>query len=138
MKKIIVSIVLVLMILGMTVPVLAAEGNTMQPLYHSISSIYVGLSIDENAGIASPSGSVNAYYDVPVEVLVQFQVYKDGQWKTLMSWSNPGIGYAGVSGQYTVTPGYNYRTRVTGYVCNDLGIPIESEVGTKEVYYPAS
>lgn len=138
MKKTISVIVLILTIMGMSLTVFAAEGDTIQPLYHSISSIYVGLTIDENSGIASSSGSVDAYYLVPVEVLVQLQVYKDGQWKTLMSWSNPGTGFAGAGGQYTVEPGYNYRTRVTGSICNDLGIPIESETETKEVYYPAS
>lgn len=138
MKKVVLAIVLTLLMAGTVMSVLAAEGNTVQPLYHSISTIDVGLGIDQSTGIATVGGAVDAYYQVPVEVLTQLQVYKDGQWKTLMSWSNPGIGAAFAGGQYTVTPGYNYRTRVTGYICNDLGIPIESETETKEVYYPAA
>ena len=138
MKKRLLVILLALAVIRMAMPVFAAEGNTVQPLYHSISSIQVGLSINESTCVATSSGGVDAYYQVPVEVLVQLQVYKNGQWKTLMSWSCPGIGAADTGGQWTVEPGYNYRTRVTGYICNDLGIPIESEVGTKEVYYPAT
>lgn len=138
LKRTLIIIVLTFAIISMVVPAFAAAGNTIQPLYQNISSIYVGLAIDESAGTASSSGSVIAYYEVPVEVLVQLQVYKNGQWKTLMSWSNPGIGSISAGGYWTVEAGYNYRTRVTGYICNDLGIPIESEVGTKEVYYPAT
>ena len=122
----------------MVIPVLAAEADTVQPLYNNISSITVGLRIDESTCVAYSTGAVDAYYQVPVEVLVQLQVYKDGQWKTLMSWSNPGLGTISAGGQYVVDPGYNYRTRVTGSICNDWGIPIESETETKEVYYPAS
>ena len=119
-------------------PVFAEESNTAQPRYNNISTIVVGLRIDEDEGVAYCTGSVSAYYQVPVEVLVQLQVYKGGQWKTLMSWSAPGTGAIGSGGQFAVEPGYNYRTRVTGYICNDLGIPVESETETKEVYYPAS
>ena len=138
MKRTCTIIFTIVVVLLMITPVYAAEGNTVQPLYNNISSITVGLAIDESTDIASASGSVSAYYQVPVEVLVQLQVYKNGQWKTLMSWSNSGTGAAYAGGQYVVEPGYNYRTRVTGSICNDLGIPIESETETKEVYYPAS
>lgn len=138
MKRITLFIVLIAVFIGMAVPVFAAQGDTLQPLYHSISSLQVGIDIDESTGIAYAGGSVNAYYQVPVEICTQLQVYKNGQWKTLMSWSNSGTGIAYAGGEWPVESGYNYRTRVTGSVCNDLGIPIESEVGTREVYYPAS
>ena len=138
MKRTSLIIVLITMVIGMAVPVFAAQGDTVQPLYYSISSIDVGLDINKSTDIATAGGSVSAYYQVPVEVLTQLQVYKNGQWKTLMSWSNPGVGAAFAGGQYTVEPGYNYRTRVTGYICNDLGIPVESETETREVFYPAS
>ena len=138
MNKRVFLVLLTLAVIGMAMPVFAAEGNTIQPLYHSISSIQVGLDINRNTGIAISDGAVNAYYQVPVEILVQLQVYKNGSWQTLRSWSDSGIGIASAYGEYTVTPGYNYRTKVTGSICNDLGIPIESETGTKEVYYPAS
>ena len=138
MKKISLIVLTVLVVIFTITPVFAAVGDSIQPLYNSISSIHVGLGIDENTDIATSGGSVDAYYDVPVEVCTQLQVYKNGQWKTLMSWSNSGIGHAYAGGQYVVEPGYNYRTRVTGSTCNDLGIPVESEVATKEVYYPAS
>lgn len=138
MKKLCLPICIVLLLVSLTVPVSAAVKDEAELLYNNIRVIVVGLGIDESTGIASSSGSVEAYYMVPVEVCAQLQVYKDGQWKTLMSWSNSGTGAAYAGGQYVVEPGYNYRTRVTGSICNDLGIPIESEVGTKEVYYPAS
>ena len=126
------------MIALIAIPVSAAVKDEAELLYNNIRMIVVGLEINESIDIAISDGSVSAYHQVPVEVLVQLQMYKDGQWKTLMSWSNPGTGAAGAGGQYVVEPGYNYRTRVTGYICNDLGIPIESETKTKEVYYPAS
>ena len=138
MKKVGKIFLFVLIFALLTVPVRAAEEDPVQPLYNNISSIVVGLNIDEDTGIAHCTGSVDAYYDVPVEVLVQLQVYQNGQWKTLMSWSNAGIGAILTGGYYGVESGYTYRTKVTGSICNDLGIPIESEVGTKVVYYPAS
>ena len=138
MKRTASIIIMVVAIMGMVVTAFAAQENTVQPLYNNISSLRVGLDINNSTGIALADGSVDAYYQVPVEVLVQLQVYKDGQWKTLMTWSTADIGYAYACGQWTVESGYNYRTRVTGYICNDLGIPVESEVGTREVYYPAS
>ncbi len=135
------SFVLLLLALLMNlsiIPAFAAERDDVQPLYNNIATIIVGLEINKNTGVAISDGAVDAYYQVPVEVLVQLQMYKNGQWKTVMSWSNSGTGAAYAGGQWTVESGYNYRTRVTGSICNDLGIPIESEVGTKEVYYPAS
>ena len=138
MKRFISICVITLLVGLMIMPVFAAQGDQALPLYNNIATIIVGLEIDQDAGIAISDGAVSAYYQVPVEVLVQLQVYKNGQWKTLMSWSNPNIGYAYAGGQWAVESGYNYRTRVTGYICNDLGIPIESETETKEVYYPAT
>ena len=139
MKRIsLVLLVLVLLMNLSIIPAFAAERDDVQPLYNNIATIVVGLEINKNTGIAISDGAVDAYYQVPVEVLVQLQMYKNGQWKTVMSWSNSGIGTAYAGGQYVVEPGYNYRTRVTGSICNDFGIPVESEVGTKDVYYPAS
>lgn len=138
MKRINSICLIILLVSLVTTPVFAAERDNVQPLYNNIATIVVGLGINESTGIAISDGSVDAYYDVPVEVLVQLQMYKDGQWKTVMSWSNSGTGAAYAGGQWTVESGYNYRTRVTGSICNDWGIPIESETETKEVYYPAS
>lgn len=138
MKKTILIILAILTLSMCVMPALAAEGNTVQPLYNNISSIIVGLDIDKSAGSAYAGGAVSAYYQVPVEVLVQLQIYKNGIWQTLRSWSNSGTGDAYAGGYYTVESGYNYRTKVTGSICNDLGIPIESESEVKEVYYPAT
>lgn len=120
------------------IPVNAAVKDEAELQYNNIRSIIVGLDINKNTGVATADGAVDSYYQVPVEVLVQLQVYKNGTWQTLRSWSNSGTGDAYAYGQYTVESGYNYRTRVTGSICNDWGIPIESETETKEVYYPVS
>ena len=138
MRKIGVFLLITFVVVSMIVSVHAADSDHIQPLYNNISSIVVGLRIDANTDTAYCTGAVNAYYQVPVEVLAQLQVYKNGQWKTLMTWSSSGIGNSSTGGQWPVEPGYNYRTRVTGYICNDLGIPVESETETKEVFYPAS
>ena len=138
MKRILSACLVILMITAMIIPVFSAEKENVQPLYNNIAGITVGLRIDESTGTAYASGSVDAYYHVPVEVLVQLQVYKDGQWKTLMTWSDADVGIAAASGQWAVESGYNYRARVTGYICNDLGIPVESETETREQFYPAS
>ena len=135
-KKI--AIILIVVLFATAIPCVSAAGSNIQPLYNNIESIVVGLGIDEENGLAYCAGEVEAYYNVPVEVLVQLQVYKNGTWKTLMSWSDTGTGYAQVDQIYSVDSGYNYKVKVTGYICNDLGLPIESETEEKEFYYPAT
>lgn len=138
MKKAFCVLYSFVLLITQSIVVYASSSNELIPMYDNIASIGTGLTINTNTGVALCSGEVDSYYEVPVEVLVQLQVYKNNAWKTLMSWSDTGTGYAYIDRYYTVDEGYEYKVKVTGYICNDLGIPIESEVAEKTVYYPAS
>lgn len=138
MKKTILRMLVFVCCLTLAFPANAAVKDEADLLYENINSIGVGFDIDKTNGNAYCAGYVQAYYSVPVEVLVQLQVYKNNSWKTLMSWSSTGTRYASTDHYYSVDSGYNYKVKVTGYICNDLGIPIESEVIEKTIYYPAS
>lgn len=138
MKKNMSFMLAVVMLSVFVTPVFAAAPETVQPLYSNVAEVAAGLRIEESTGTAYCTGRVEGIYEIPVEVLVQLQVYKNGSWQTLISWSNTGLGYASVSQSFTIERGYQYRTFVTGYACNDLWLPIETATTYKEVYYPSN
>lgn len=62
----------------------------------------------------------------PVSVTVRLQVYKNGDWETLYTWSDSGTWSVTCEGYYAVYSGYKYRVIVLGYVYDSAGNIIES------------
>lgn len=134
MKKVISTILAVMTLCALAVPASAAVVDPIEPQYDHTSSLYAVISIDEN-GLATCGGDVTAKKWTPVKVVVQLQQLKDGEWKTLESWSNTGTFCTEQTGYLYVWKGYYYRTKVTGFIYDENGRIIESASGTDQQYY---
>ena len=138
-KKFVTIIVLVLVVLGITVPASATSENPeveqIQPRYTYIDAVGAKLSISAN-GLASCTGVgyAKGTYDT-VDLTVYLQQSKNGAWTTLQSWSGSDTNMAVVSGEYYVYKGYKYRTKTSMIVYDENGKYLESASGTQEKTY---
>lgn len=121
MRRGIAVVLAIILISSMAVPASAS----VTPRYTHTSFVYSNLSIDTFWGVATCEGELLAYDDVPVEITVYLQVYKDGEWQTVKSWYASDMMYVYLSKQYAIYRGYEYRTYVEGYVYNSSGYLVE-------------
>ena len=121
MRRGIAVVLAIILISSMAVPASAS----VTPRYTHTSFIYSNLSIDTFWGVATCEGELLAYDDVPVEITVYLQVYKDGEWQTVKSWYASDMMHVYLSKQYAIYRGYEYRTYVEGYVYNSSGYLVE-------------
>lgn len=121
MRRVIAVVAAIFLISSMAVPASAS----VTPRYTHTSFVYSNLSIDTFWGVATCEGELLAYDDVPVEITVYLQVYKDGEWQTVKSWYASDMMHVYLSKQYAIYRGYEYRTYVEGYVYNSSGYLVE-------------
>lgn len=121
MRRGIAVVLAIILISSMAVPASAS----VTPRYTHTSFVYSNLSIDTFWGVATCEGELLAYDDVPVEITVYLQVYKDGEWQTVKSWYASDMMHVYLSKQYAIYRGYEYRTYVEGYVYNSSGYLVE-------------
>ena len=126
MRKTINVICILVLIFLCAAPASAYTQNDIMPFYDNINSVYANLTIDESTGIASCTGMISAKSLYPVSVTVRLQVYKNGDWETLYTWSDSGTWSVTCEGYYAVYSGYKYRVIVLGYVYDSAGNIIES------------
>ena len=119
----------------MACPVHAAGTQQIMPRYTYIDSIWACISIDTAWGIATCEGEVVAKDVYPVEVVVYLQVYKDGKWETVKSWSAEDTYSVYLSKAYAVMSGYTYRAYVEGRVYSSSGALLESTSTSYSVDY---
>lgn len=135
MKRFLLFTITLLIFVSSVLPASAAVKDEVELLYTHINSVSAGLSIDETWGIATCSGGVDAKKILPVKVTVNLQVYKDGYWQTLKTWSETGTATANTSFSYAIASGYKYRTYTIGYVYNSEGVILESASAIQAVNY---
>ena len=128
MKKILASVLAVLMVTLLATPTLAAEtgsyssSSMMTPNYTYIWQMSAGLKIS-SAGKAHCSGSVdassNSYY---VKLTVTLQKKSNSSWENVKSWSTSGMGQSGliIEEDYYVARG-TYRVLTTAKIYNSTG-----------------
>ena len=121
MRRGIAVVLAIILISSMAVPASAS----VTPRYTHTSFVYSNLSIDTFWGVATCEGELLAYDDVPVEITVYLQVYRDGEWQTVKSWYASDMMHVYLSKQYAIYRGYEYRTYVEGYVYNSSGYLVE-------------
>ena len=121
MRRGIAVVIAIILISSMAVPASAS----VTPRYSNTDFVYSRLSIDNFWGVATCEGELLAYDDVPVEITVYLQVYKDGEWQTVKSWYASDMMHVYLSKQYAIYRGYEYRTYVEGYVYNSSGYLVE-------------
>lgn len=121
MRRRIALFVAVILIASMAVPASAS----VTPRYSHTSYVYSRLEIDTFWGVATCVGELMAYDDVPVDITVHLQVYKDGSWQTVKSWYASDMMNVYLSKSYAIYRGYEYRTYVEGYVYNSSGSLVE-------------
>lgn len=114
-------VVAIILIASMAVPASAS----VTPRYSHTDYIYARLEIDTFWGIATCVGELMAYDDVPVDITVYLQVYKDGSWQTVKSWFASDMMNVYLNKSYAIYRGYEYRTYVEGYVYNESGSLVE-------------
>lgn len=121
MRRGIAIVVAIILISSMVVPASAS----VTPRYSHTDFIYARVDVDNFWGIATCEGELMAYDDVPVEITVYLQVYKDGAWQTVKSWFASDMMNVYLCKQYAIARGYEYRTYVEGYVYNSSGSLVE-------------
>lgn len=114
-------VVAIILIASMAVPASAS----VTPRYSHTDYIYARLEINNFWGIATCVGELVAYDDVPVDITVYLQVYKDGSWQTVKSWFASDMMCVHLNKSYAIYRGYEYRTYVEGYVYNESGSLVE-------------
>lgn len=135
MKRVLSVVLMLLLVVSMTVPAQAAGTQQVMPRYTYVDSIWACINIDTTWGIATCEGEIIAKDEYPVEVVVYLQVYKNGKWETIKSWSSEGTFSAYLCKSYAVMSGYQYRSYVEGYVYNSSGALIESTSLAHSMYY---
>lgn len=78
------------------------------------------------------SNTVRKGYNAGVKV--ELQHYDEG-WKTIMTWSDSGKGYAAVDEDYTVPSGYAYRLQVTSKSYTSGWSLIETETDYSNIIF---
>ena len=120
MKRLVSLTVVVILLFSMASPAFAVT-----PRYNYTNSIYANIDIDTTWGIATCTGEVIADNVVPVELVLYLQVYKDGSWQTVKSWSITDTFTAYLSKSYAIYRGYEYRAYAVGYVYNNNNAVVE-------------
>ena len=138
MKRFICLLSTLVILFSMAIPVFAAVPEEIQPLYTNIDTVGASLTINETLGIATCTGRLFAKDIQPVKVIVRLQIYKDGYWQTLKSWTGEGSWTIVVSKQYAIYSGYTYRVTTAGYVYDDDGNILEAASASHTVNYPAN
>lgn len=102
-------------------------GNSMFSVqYTNIGAISAILSIDGDNAYCN--GSIQTSTSgASTSISVRLQRSTNGtSWATIKTWSGNGTSSSDVSGQYTVSSGFQYRVSVYGSVQNQNGSVLES------------
>lgn len=120
MKRLLTLSIVCILLFTMVCPVLAVT-----PRYNYTHSIYANIDINTTWGLATCTGEVIADDNYPVELVLYLQVYKNGTWQTVKSWSTTDIFTAYISKPYAIYKGYEYRAYAVAYIYNDNNAVIE-------------
>ena len=132
MKKIFSATLLVIMVLSLPLSAYAANANTdkmMSPRFSYILSMSAGLEIN-SAGKAGCAGTVtpssNTYTS---DLTISLQQKTGTGWSTIKSWTDSGVGYAGVTleGYWYVVHG-TYRVCSTAKIYSSSGTLLETQL----------
>lgn len=135
MKRVLSVVLMFLLVVSLMVPAQAAGTQQIMPRYTYVDSIWACITIDPTWGIATCEGEIIAKDEYPVEVVVSLQVYKNGKWETIKSWSAEDTYSVYLCKSYAVMSGYQYRAYVEGYVYNSNNAVIESTSLAHSTYY---
>ena len=128
MKKLIKTIITVILLMSvMCVPVCAAESN-VQPRYAYIDSITMSFDVDGNNRSDCYAKVVTYNSSHKIVLSMQLQYYTGAGWKDLDSWVTPKT--AGTVSLYKtpyVPAGYSYRLAVNVIIYDTYGNIIESQ-----------
>ena len=120
MKRLLSLFVILILLFSIACPALAVV-----PRYNYTASVYSNIDIDTTWGVATCTGEVIAIDDYFIELVVRLQVYRDGSWQTVKSWTTTGNYSAYLSKPYAIYKGYEYRVYSVGYIYNDNNSVIE-------------
>lgn len=135
-KRLISAVLLVVLLCTMTAPAASAIGETADPRFTHTMSISALIQFNKLLGIAKCSGSVDAYANTPVKVIIRLQQQTDTGWESLITWEDTGTGSALAYGEYAVYRGYTYRVVATGYVYDNDGNLLEVTSASHSDYLP--
>ncbi len=122
-------VVLVLCLVAMFAPSVFAVPNDMpmvSPRFVAIDTTTVGISIDEDTGIASCDAQCIAQDDYTIRVECKLQRWNGSSWVTIKTWTNTDTYIAYVAEDWAVYKGYNYRVYATFYVYDENGTLLET------------
>ena len=105
--------------------ILAAGGGVSTPMYTTITLVLADLEINA-FGKATCDGRTNTQPNYTAGVVVELQKY-DGEWTTIMEWSDYDVKNAMVSAEWFVLKGYDYRVKTSHYAYKLTGKLVESD-----------
>lgn len=121
MKKIVRSVISVLLLTGILASNLVVHAENIMPRYTGITLLVSSLTIS-NAGAAKGNGSATARSGYTVDLTVELK--RDGS--IIKTWTSSGSGTISAGGTYYVTSGHEYVVTTTATVYNSSGTLIET------------
>lgn len=140
MRRVFTVLLVVALMLSFARPCLAAQtdDNIVSPRYTHISTNKVGLSINENTGIATCSAYCYAVGTYTVEVECRLQRYTGSMWTTIQTWSASSTRYASIYKNWAVYSGCTYRAYALFSVRDSAGNLLESATSSKIYDFPST
>lgn len=143
-KTLVLLVTLSLLLMSLGAPVFASGTSTkldpglinVTPSMAYISRAATSLTIS-SYGLASVTGSITGYQGITdaVYIFLDLQMYSNGSWTTIASWSESYQSYRGyLTGSYYVPSGYSYRVVGTYYAHSDYTYE-EITVNSRTAYY---
>ena len=135
MKRYVGLFFLMFFCISLLVPVIAEAEENPVPYYTVIDALSADISIDEQTGKTTCTGSILAKSGTAVSITVELHKLVNNRWEIIETWENSRTTYVACTGKTSVEPGFRYRTYVVGYTMDDNGRITESGHTSKAQYY---
>lgn len=135
MKKLFAIIVVCGILLGIAMPIAAANSSSaVQPRFTYIDEVSADIQISF-LGVAHCDGTFSTRTENPVKLVIRLQELDGSNWMTIKKWEITGTGWAADTKSYAIYRGRSYRVHVTGYVYDAEGNVLESATAAQYMDY---
>ena len=127
MKRIFCGLLVVMLIVTLTVPAMAAEKEpSVSPRYTYIQFMSAGLNIDDTFGLTDCTAGCTVYGGSSIILTCSLQQYNGSYWTTVKSWTSTTKPSAAIAKNYAVYSGYVYRVKASCSVYDASGKLLEN------------
>lgn len=135
MKRFLCLVAIFFVCTSLFTPILVHAEENPVPYYTVIDALSADISIDEQTGKTTCTGSILAKSGTAVSITVELQKLVNDRWQIIETWENSRTTYVACTGKTTVEPGYQYRAYVVGYTMDENGYITESGHTSKTCNY---